>query len=651
MKKIYADSEVHAIHLSKERNMKKSSPRSLDEIHSTVDTKKYSSFWRRLFAFIGPAYLVSVGYMDPGNWATDIEGGSRFGYALIWVLLMSNLMALLLQSLSARLGVVAGIDLAQASRMHYPKFINRLLWVLAEIAIAATDLAEVIGMAIGLKLLFGLPLLIGVAITVLDTFLLLILQRFGIRKMEAFIIALVGLIGMAFLAELAFAQPEITEIAKGLVPSLPDDHALYIAIGIIGATVMPHNLYLHSSLVQSRNIDRSSKGIRSAIRFNVIDSAVALNLALFVNAAILILAAAAFHNNNLREITSIEDAHHMLGNVFGTHLAPALFAIALIAAGQSSTLTGTLSGQIVMEGYLNLRLQPWLRRLITRLIAIVPAVMVIMISGEGQIENLLVLSQVILSLQLGFAVIPLIHFVSSKKLMGEFAAGRWLTIPAWICALIIVGLNAKLVVSKLTEWIAESTMPWLIMGLIVPLVVGAGILLLWIALGPLFGKFKNRTETLPHILPEKMRLTTSTPYRKIAICVDFSDSDHEAISRAIQQGGKEALYILIHITETAGARVMQNETEDYETDFDRKALAEYAKRLIDQGYLVETQLGFGNPKDRIPEIVKASESELLVMGAHGHRIWHDILFGTTVERVRHRVQIPVLIVRKDWSKR
>ncbi|GAB3815610.1 hypothetical protein GCM10028895_09950 [Pontibacter rugosus] len=374
--------------------------KSLEEVHSSVDTTKQTSFWRRLFSFLGPAYLVSVGYMDPGNWATDIAGGSQFGYKLVWVLLMSNLMAILLQSLSARLGVVRGLDLAQASRETYPPFINVPLYFLAEIAIAACDLAEVLGMAIGLQLLFGMPLLWGVSLTVLDTFLLLFLINKGMRKMEAFVLALVMIIGGAFVIEMFFAKPDVSELVTGFIPSIPNNEALYIAIGIIGATVMPHNLYLHSSLVQSRKIDRTPQGIWRAIKYNFVDSAVALNLALFVNAAILILAAAAFYENGIHTVTEIQDAHKFLAPLLGSKWAPILFAVALIAAGQSSTLTGTLAGQIVMEGYLNLRIQPWLRRMITRLLAVGPALFVIIYFGEDQTGELLVLSQVILSLQL-----------------------------------------------------------------------------------------------------------------------------------------------------------------------------------------------------------------------------------------------------------
>src|SRR5690606_28336194 len=334
--------------------------------------------------FLGPAYLVSVGYMDPGNWATDIAGGSAFGYQLIWVLLMSNLMALLLQSLSARLGIVRGLDLAQASRHTYPPIVNMPLYVLAEIAIAACDLAEVIGMAIGLHLLFGLPVIWGVIISGLDTLLILLLLNKGMRIMEVFIISIVTLIGLAFLAEMIIVQPDPVAVLGGLVPSALSDHAVYIAIGIIGATVMPHNLYLHSSLVQTRRFNRNAKGMREAIRFNFFDTTIALNLAFLVNAAILILAAAAFHTAGHYNVAEIDQAHELLGELFGS-MAPALFAIALIGAGQSSTITGTLAGQIVMEGYLNLRIRPWLRRLITRLLAIVPAILSILWFGEDSL--------------------------------------------------------------------------------------------------------------------------------------------------------------------------------------------------------------------------------------------------------------------------
>jgi manganese transport protein len=624
--------------------MDKHSDKSLSEVHSSVDTLNKSGFWKKLFAFLGPAYLVSVGYMDPGNWATDIAGGSQFGYKLLWVLLMSNLMALLLQSLSAKLGLVRGLDLAQASRQAYPRAINFFNWLLAEIAIAACDLAEVIGMAIGLQLLFNLPLLAGVSISVADTILLLVLQRYGMRKMEAFILALVTTIGVAFIAELIFAKPDGIELVKGFIPSMPNNTALYIAIGIIGATVMPHNLYLHSSLVQTRKIDRSLAGIKEAIKFNFIDTFIALNMALFVNAAILILAAAAFFTTGHNEVSEIQDAHHLLNDILGS-TAPTLFAIALIAAGQSSTLTGTLSGQIVMEGYLNLRIQPWLRRLITRLIAIIPAFLVIYFLGEGATGELLILSQVILSLQLGFAVIPLIHLTSNKKQMGVFANKLWVKILAWLIAGIIVILNAKLVIETISEWITHSENPMVYYLTVVPIVIAAGVLLIYITVAPIIKNVKHKVTHAPDGLPADLNITDTNRYKRIAITVDFSMSDSKAISNAFSQGGKNAEYILIHIVETAGARMMGHEIDDLETVSDKSNLEKYRSDLTEKGYSVQTKLGFGNPKKSIPEIVNNCDCDLLVMGAHGHRAFKDLLFGTTLDEVRHNVKVPVLIVK------
>ncbi len=624
--------------------MSKQSEKSLSEVHSSVDTINKSGFWKKLFAFLGPAYLVSVGYMDPGNWATDIAGGSQFGYKLLWVLLMSNLMALLLQSLSAKLGLVRGLDLAQASRQAYPRAINFFNWLLAEIAIAACDLAEVIGMAIGLQLLFNLPLLAGVSISVADTILLLVLQRYGMRKMEAFILALVTTIGVAFIAELIFAKPDGMEMVKGFIPSMPSNSALYIAIGIIGATVMPHNLYLHSSLVQTRKINRSLAGIKEAIKFNFIDTFIALNMALFVNAAILILAAAAFYTTGHNEVSEIQDAHRLLSNILGS-TAPTLFAIALIAAGQSSTLTGTLSGQIVMEGYLNLRIQPWLRRLITRFIAIIPAFLVIYFLGEDATGELLILSQVILSLQLGFAVIPLIHLTSNKKQMGVFANKLWVKILAWFIAGIIVILNAKLVVETITNWISNSRNPMVYYLTIVPMVIAAGFLLIYIIIAPIIKNVKQKASHAPDDLPSDLNITDTNKYKRIAITVDFSLSDSKAISNAFSQGGKNAEYILIHIVETAGARMMGHEIDDLETVSDKSNLEKYRSDLTEKGYSVQTKLGFGNAKKSIPEIVNNCDCDLLVMGAHGHRAFKDFLFGTTLDEVRHNVKVPVLIVK------
>lgn len=428
---------------------------SLGEVHGSVITSGKTG-WRKLLAFIGPAYLISVGYMDPGNWATDIAGGSQFGYKLIWVLLMSNLMALLLQSLSARLGIVRGLDLAQASRNTYPSYVNYPLYVLAQIAIIACDLAEIIGMAIGLNLLFGLPLIWGVSITILDTFLLLFLMNKGMRMMEVFIVSMVFIVGVSFLTEMFIVKPLIGEVLSGFAPSMLSGNALYIAIGIIGATVMPHNLYLHSSLVQTRKIERTAKGIKDSLKYNLIDTTIALNLAFFVNAAILILAATAFYKNGLFEVAEIQDAYKLLDNIFGS-VAPTLFAIALIASGQSSTITGTLAGQIVMEGHLNLRIQPWIRRLLTRLLAIIPAFFTIIFFGEEALGSLLILSQVVLSLQLGFAVIPLIHFNSDREKMKEYTIKTWVKILAWLSALIIVSLNVRLVIEEIDSWLSSTT--------------------------------------------------------------------------------------------------------------------------------------------------------------------------------------------------
>lgn len=622
--------------------------KSLEEVHESVTTQSKGSVLKKLFAFLGPAYMISVGYMDPGNWATDLAGGSQFGYTLIWVLLMSNIMALLLQSLSARLGIVTQRDLAQASRETYSPFINYILYFLAEIAIAACDLAEVLGMAIGLNLLFGFSLIEGVVITVLDTFLLLFLIHKGIRKMEAFIIALVAIIGFSFVFEMIFAQPEVPKIIAGLVPSLPNEAALYIAIGIIGATVMPHNLYLHSSLVQTRKFDRSQEGIKQALKYNFIDSTIALNLAFFVNAAILILAAATFYKNGLFEVAEIQDAHQLLAPLLGTRWAPILFAVALIAAGQSSTITGTLAGQIIMEGYLNLRIQPWIRRIITRLIAIVPAVVVISIFGESITGKLLILSQVILSLQLGFAIIPLIHFVSDKTKMKGFEISKVTRVFSWIIALIIVGLNAKLVYNEILSWLASSAHPIVLWCTVVPLAIGFALLLLYIILKPLM--FDSKTIIVnhsPHTLNITFEDLGNIKQRKnIAVAVDFSNADETALHHAFELGGKEAQYTLIHVVETIGAMLYGKNIVDHETSLDEKQLQKYQSLLQEKGFQVTTQLGFGKPYKIIPKIINEGDFDLLVMGTHGHTGLKDLIFGTTVDQLRHKINIPLFIVKK-----
>ncbi|RZJ36048.1 MAG: iron/manganese transporter [Flavobacterium sp.] len=622
--------------------------KSLEEVHQSVHTQNKSSVFRKILAFFGPAYLISVGYMDPGNWATDIAGGSQFGYALLWVLLMSNIMALLLQSLSARLGIVTQRDLAQASRETYSRFINYILYFLAEIAIAACDLAEVLGMAIGLNLLFDIPLIEGVLITVLDTFLLLFLINKGMRKMEAFIITLVAIIGLSFIFEMIFAQPEVPKILAGLVPSLPNEAALYIAIGIIGATVMPHNLYLHSSLVQTRKFDRSPKGIRQALKYNLIDSTIALNLAFFVNAAILILAAATFYKNGMFEVAEIQDAHRFLEPLLGTKWAPILFAVALIAAGQSSTVTGTLAGQIIMEGYLNFRMQPWVRRILTRLIAIIPAVIVITIFGEGVTGKLLILSQVILSLQLGFAIIPLIHFVSDKRKMNGFEISRPVQIAAWIIASIIVSLNGKLVFDEIKGWLQTADHPTVLWLTVVPLAVGFLVLLLFIVFKPFISKSKAEYHNhSPHRLLRSIGTTGTYKKKNIAISVDFSSADQVAMNNAFALGGNEAIYTLIHVVETVTAMMYGSNTEDHETSVDEKLLLEYKEGLTAKGYKIHTELGFGNPTRVIPQIVNQGKYDILVMGTHGHSGFKDILFGTTVDKVRHRIKIPMFLVHRQ----
>ena len=620
--------------------------KSLEEVHESVSTQGKTSTFRKILAFFGPAYLISVGYMDPGNWATDLAGGSQFGYSLLWVLLMSNIMALLLQSLSARLGIVTQRDLAQASRETYSKPINYILYFLAEIAIAACDLAEVLGMAIGLNLLFDISLINGVMITVLDTFLLLFLINKGMRKMEAFIIALVAIIGFSFIFEMVFAEPEVTKILTGLIPTIPSEAALYIAIGIIGATVMPHNLYLHSSLVQTRKFDRSTTGIKQALKYNFIDSTIALNLAFFVNAAILILAAATFHKNGFFEVAEIQDAHKLLEPMLGNKWAPILFAVALIAAGQSSTITGTLAGQIIMEGYLNLRIQPWVRRIITRLIAIVPAVIVISIFGESVTGKMLILSQVILSLQLGFAIIPLIHFVSDKQKMKGFHISKATQIASWLIATIIVSLNAKLVYNEIQGWLETSDNPIVLWFTVVPLAIGFLILLLFIVFKPFTTKAKQNIENhSPHNL--KLNFSKSESYTKknIAVSVDFSDADEIAINSAFELGGSEANYTLIHVVETIGAIMYGANIDDHETTIDEKLLREYQEILTEKGFKVEIKLGFGKPNTTIPKIINEGNFDVLVMGTHGHTGFKDMLFGTTVDKLRHKISIALFIVK------
>ncbi len=617
---------------------------SLSEVHQSVDTTSSKrKGWRRILSFFGPAYLVSVGYMDPGNWATDLAGGSQFGYKLIWVLLMSNLMALLLQSLSARLGIVRGRDLAQANRETYPRYINYALYGLAEIAIAATDLAEILGMAIGIQLLTGLPLIWGVSITVLDTFLFLLLQRLGMRKMEAFIIALVAVIGLSFLIEIILAKPDLGEVVKGFVPRAMDNTALYIAIGIIGATVMPHNLYLHSALVQTRKIKRDDAGIKKALKLNFIDSAIALNLAFFVNAAILILAATVFFKTGRTDVAEIKQAHELLAPMLGTQLAPILFAVALIASGQSSTITGTLAGQIVMEGYLKLRIAPWIRRLLTRLIAIIPAVIVILINGEENIDSLLILSQVILSLQLGFAIIPLIHFTSDKKTMGKFVIKPFVIFLASLIAAVLVYLNISMVFGQASSFFASpGNMIWKVV------IILAGLFYVGLLVVAIVYPMKRKKAEPPPVQlhPEAAELKQITVplYERIAIALDFSKNDLKLINHAIGQGNANSSYILIHVVESAATRLMGKETNDLETRKDQEHINTYVQQLADKNIPAIGLLGFDDRAKEIVRLVKENNADMLVIGAHGHSGIKDLLYGQTIGSVRHELKIPVLVV-------
>lgn len=621
----------------------KYSQKSLDDVHGSVDVSIHKSKFKKLLAFIGPAYLISVGYMDPGNWATDLAGGSRFGYALIWVLLMSNLMALLLQSLCARLGIVWGKDLAQCNRESYPKWLNYILYVLAEIAIAACDLAEVLGMAIGLQLLFGIDLIWGVLISFLDTFLLLYLQRFGIRKLELFIIGLVFMIGMCFMAEMFFAKPDVAEIAKGFVPGIPDQTALYISIGIIGATVMPHNLYLHSALVQTRKIPRDFKSIKNALRANFFDSAIALNLAFLVNAAILILAASVFHKNGMNEVAELEDAHRLLYHILGNEWAPRLFAVALILAGQSSTVTGTLAGQIVMEGYLHLRINPILRRLMTRLLAIVPAVIVILAFGESEVGKLLIFSQVLLSMQLAFAVIPLIYFVSNKRKMGEFAIKLPVKIAGWLITLIIVVLNLNLVYDEIRGWMANSSNIWINI-LSVSLGVGLVALLLIVFFYPFFFKWKNHSTEL-HPPFETVEDLTLMQFSRIAVALDYSESDVKALQYVMNIAKNNSLITLIHVVESTQARIGGSSSDDYEARKDEERMQEYVALMKNKGFNVHYVLGYKHRIKEIARIVEETESELLIVGSHGHRGFWDFIYGETISKIHHRVKVPVFIAK------
>jgi manganese transport protein len=625
---------------------------SLSEVHETVDVPTRGTAWRRWLAITGPALMVSVGYMDPGNWATDLAGGSRYNYSLIWVLLMSNMMAILLQSLAARLGIVSRRDLAQINHEEYHPAINIPLYVLAEIAITACDLAEVLGSAIALQLLFGLPLLWGVILTALDTFLLLLLSHAGIRKLESVVMALVGTIGVAFIIEIFLGKPDWGGIVRGFVPVLPDSAALYIAIGILGATVMPHNLYLHSSLVQTRKIGKTKEDIRDAIRWNNIDSAVALNLAFFVNAAILVVAAAVFYRNGFFEVAEIQDAHRLLAPIVGASIAPFAFAIALLASGQSSTITGTLAGQIVMEGYLNLRIPPWLRRIITRLLAIIPAVLVITYYGEHSTSAMLVLSQVVLSMQLPFAIIPLIHAVADQKRMGEFRIAPWIQALAWLVAAVIVGLNVKLVVDQVSGWIAATgNSAWLLRITIIPFLGALALLLLYVTVHPLLkrriaqiglsrpaGVHQEVAESLPG-------LTKPKPYKHVAVALDFSGNEEKILAESLRFIDKAQTRVtLMHVVESPVAHSLGTEGEDLETFEDKDRLERLANILKKIGISADWRIGAGEPASELATMINNVNADMVVLGSHGHSGVSDLLHGTVISNLRHRVKASVMII-------
>jgi manganese transport protein len=649
-------------------------------MHGTVAVPRSGTWLRRMFVFAGPAYLVSVGYMDPGNWATDLAGGARFGYRLVWVLLMSNLMAVLLQTLSARLGVVTGRDLAQACRDAYPRVVVVPLWLLCELAIVACDLAEVLGAAIGLKLLTGLPMLWGVMLTTADVLLLLALSRYGMRTLEAVILTLVATIGVCFGIEMVLSRPDVPAILASLLPRGPDGHpslfargpaggfavlgldqdALYVAMGILGATVMPHNLYLHSALVQSRASEATRAGRREACRMNLVDTVVALNAALFVNGAILVLAAAAFHGSGHQDVAGLEHAYALLTPLLGTSLASTVFAIALLSAGQSSTITGTLAGQIVMEGFVRIRVRPWLRRLISRGLAIVPAVLVIGLQGERGVDGLLVLSQVVLSLQLSFAVIPLIVFTSDRQRMGEFVNPAWVTALAVLVAVVIAGLNGKLVIDTVLQWAARPGSGWWAWGLAAPLAAALGVMLVYIAIAPwLERRWPNLLpKPAPAVRAVGSRERPAVPahalhlpalqagaYRCIAVALERGQADASVLEFLRTLDFRPgAQLVLVHVVESAASRYLGEQSRDEESRDDEAALLGIAGEFAARGVDARVRLGHGDAKGEIARIVLESGADLLVTGSHGHSGLRDVVYGATVSGVRHLVKCPVLTV-------
>lgn len=627
---------------------------SLEEIHSSVPIPQV--WWRRILAFSGPAFLVSVGYMDPGNWGTDIEGGSKYGYRLMWVLLMSNLLAVLLQTLASRLGIVTGRDLAQACRESYPRPAAFALWILCEIAVAACDLAEVIGTVIALKLLFGVPYLWGVVVAAADTFLLLALQRRGVRLLELVTLALVAIIAGSFCIEIFLARPDWAGVVRGFVPGLDTSNpkrfmeSLYLAIGIVGATVMPHNLYLHSALVQTRAFPHSVAGKTLACKYNLLDSILALNGAFFVNAAILVLSVCIFHAQG-QEVESLPEAQHLLG-VWGP-LAGVLFAVALLASGQSSTLTGTLAGQVIMEGFVRLRIRPWARRLLTRSLAILPALLAIVLSGnetlwgaesvDQRLMGLLVLSQVVLCLQLPFAVIPLVQFTSDRRRMGAFANRGWVKSLAWMGALTVVVLDGVFIGLQLHKWgttIAEQGgNPLSIYGSVG---LAAGLLagfLGWLTLYPMWTR---REEVVP------VRAVPALPgvrYHRIGVAVEFEGEDDAVLVQAAALSRSHAAELIaVHVVEGLGAAYYGPGADDRESRADRRRMEQLIEHLKAEGLKAGGVLGYGQPAEELVRIAQQEHLDLLVLGTHGHRFLADLALGQTVSPVLHRLRIPVLVV-------
>jgi manganese transport protein len=629
-------------------------PHSLEEIHASVPVPP-ASWWRRFLAFSGPAFLVSVGYMDPGNWGTDLEAGSSYGYRLLWVLALSNLMAVLLQTLATRLGVVTGQDLAQACRANYRRSAVLILWILCELAIAATDLAEVIGAIIALKLLFRIPYLYGLLIAAGDTLLLLALQRRGVRLLEFVTLALIAVIAGSFVIEIARARPDWSEVVAGFVPALDTSSttrftgSLYVAIGMLGATVMPHNLYLHSALVQTRSFAPTTEGRKLACRYNLFDSLLALNGAFFVNAAILILAVTAFHGRTVEgDDLSLQDAHQLLDKVWGP-LASYLFAVALLASGQSSTLTGTLAGQVVMEGFVHLRVRPWMRRLVTRLLAIVPAIVVVALSGAGSAETdsgllkLLVFSQVILSFQLPFAIIPLVQFTSDRGRMGTFANGPWLKTLSRACAAIVLLLNGVLLSFYTVEWAKSAAeagwSPLWVYGTIGPIAVGLCGFLVWLT----FYTSGERADA--------ERLTVPAPtlpavrYRHIGVAVEFVPGDGPVLTQAAALArANDADVVLLHVVEGTAADVHGPGADDAESRRDRARMTELVAHLCSSGLTARGELGYGEPAKELLRLAMKQNLDVLVVGTHGHRLLSDLALGQTVSPLLHRIPIPILVV-------